>query len=93
MPASSSRLTSRSSDDEIGIREGQLLADARQRLIEAEARFDADDQQVERVGERQPDAMLTAAGLAREQHARKHVAERRRRQRRRAGSASRQAAS
>jgi len=32
--------------------------DARQRLIEAKSRFDADHQQIERVGQRQANAML-----------------------------------
>ena len=49
---------------QLGIGERQLLADALQRLVEAEARFDADDQQVEHVGERQPDAVRAALGHA-----------------------------
>ena len=36
----------------------QLRADAQQRLIEAEAGFDADDQQVQRVGQRELDPVL-----------------------------------
>ena len=75
MPARSSRLISRSSSDELGIGERQLRADALQRLVEAEARLDADDEQVEHVGERQPDAVRAALGDPRQHHARQDVAE------------------
>ena len=47
---------------QILVRERQLFADALQRLVEAEARFDADHEQVERVGQRQPDPMLPLLG-------------------------------
>ena len=60
---------------EIRIRERQLAADALQRLIEAEPGFDADDQQVERIGERQPDAVRAALGQPREHHAGQDVAD------------------
>ena len=60
LPARSSRLISRSSSAQIGVREGQLLADALNRLVEAEAGLDADDQQVERVGQAETDAVLPA---------------------------------
>ena len=70
LPARSSRLISFSSSAEIGIRESELGADAGHGLIEAEAGFDADDEQVERVGERQADAVRAALGQPREDHAR-----------------------
>ena len=57
------------------MRERQLLADALNRLIEAEAGLDADDEQVERVGQAQADAVLPLPGHAAEHHARQHVAD------------------
>ena len=75
LPARSSRLIRRSSSDRSGYGERQLLADALQRLVEAEARFDADDQQVERVGERQADAVRAPLRQARQHHAGQDVAE------------------
>ena len=59
------------------MRERELLADALNRLIEAEPGLDADDQQVERVGQPEADAVLPALGQAAEHHARQQVAERR----------------
>ena len=40
------------------MRERQLVADAQDRLIEAQAGLDADDHQVERVGQRELDLVL-----------------------------------
>ena len=51
LPARSSRLTSFSSSTGPG-RQRQLGADAHERLVEAETGFDADDEQVEGVGQR-----------------------------------------
>ena len=61
LPARSSRLISRSSSRQLGMRERQLVADALNRLVEAEAGFDADDQQVERVGQRRAGSGAGAA--------------------------------
>ena len=63
---------------ELRVRERELRADALNRLVEAEPRFDADDEQVERVGQRR-----AGSGAARrlairaEHHAGQEVAERR----------------
>ena len=67
---------------EIDVRELELLRDARHRLVESEARLDADDHQVERIGERQPDAVLALLRFAREDEAGNHVADAHRGQRR-----------
>ena len=75
LPARSSRLISRSSSDSSGYANCELGADALQRLVEAEARLDADDQQVEHVGERQADAVGALLRHARQHHARQDVAE------------------
>ena len=58
------------------MRELELVADALDRLVEAEPRFDADHEQIERVGQPEPDAMLAALRHASERHARQQVAER-----------------
>ena len=47
---------------QVGMREGELVADALNRLIEAEAGFDADHEQVERVGQAQADPVLPPLG-------------------------------
>ena len=60
---------------ELGIGERQLGADALQRLVEPEAGFDADHQQVEHVGERQADPVRPALGDPREHHPGQDVAE------------------
>ena len=57
------------------MRERQLVADAEQRLIETEPGFDADDEQVERVGQREPDAVLRRLRQPRKHHARQDVPE------------------
>ena len=43
------------------MRERQLVADALNRLVETETGLDADDEQVERVGQPEADAMLPAS--------------------------------
>ncbi len=58
------------------MREVELVADALNRLVEAEPRFDADHEQVERVGQPEPDPVLAPLGHAAERHARQQVAER-----------------
>ena len=58
---------------QIGMGEGELVADALNRLIEAEARFDADHEEIERIGQRQADAMLPPLRLAAQRHAREQV--------------------
>ena len=65
------------------MRERELLADPLNGLIETETCFDADDEQVEDVGETEPDAMLALLGQSAEHHARQHVAEAAARQRHR----------
>ena len=45
---------------QIRIREREFLSHAGERLVEAEAGLDAHDQQVQRIGQRQADAMLAA---------------------------------
>ena len=75
LPARSSRLISRSSSESSGYANASSCADALQRLVEAEARLDADDEQVEHVGERQADAMRAPLRQARQHHARQDVAE------------------
>ena len=50
---------------QIRVRERELLADALNRLIETEPRFDADHEQVERVGQPEPDAVLPPLGQPR----------------------------
>ena len=61
---------------EVRMRERQLFADALNRLIQAEPRFDADDQQIERVGQAEADAMLPPLRQPSERHRRQHVADR-----------------
>ena len=60
---------------QLGIGELELAADALQRLVEAEAGLDADDEEVEHVGERQADAVGAALGHPRQHHAGQDVAE------------------
>jgi len=55
------------------VREGQLLTHALQRLVEAEPGLDADDEQVEDVGQSETHAMLPALRQPREHHGRQHV--------------------
>ena len=57
------------------MRERELFADALNGLIEAQPRFDADDEQVEDVGETEPDAVLAALGEPSEHHRRQQVTE------------------
>ena len=66
---------SRSSSRERGVRERHLVGHALNRLIETEAGFDADDHQVERVGQAETDHVLTLLGDAARAHARQHVAD------------------
>ena len=72
---------------QILVRERQLLADALDRLVEAESGLDADDQQVERVGQRQPDPVLPALRHPAERHPGQQVSDRRGAERRGARSA------
>ena len=58
------------------MREVQLLADALNRLVEAEPGLDADDEQIERVGQAEADPVLPLLRQAGEHHARQQVAER-----------------
>ena len=57
------------------MREVELVGDALNRLIEAKPRFDADDEQVERVGQPQPDPLLAALRETPEAHARQQIRE------------------
>jgi hypothetical protein len=68
---------------QIGIGERQLLADAGEGLVEPETRFDADDEEVQRIRERQADLVGAPLGEAREHHPREDVAEADARQRQR----------
>ena len=52
------------------MRERQLLADPLNRLVEAEAGFDADHEQVERVGQAEAHPVLPPLGHPRQHHAR-----------------------
>ena len=52
----------------------KLVADALNRLIEAEARFNADDQQVERIGQRQANPVPPPVSDASEHHGGNDVA-------------------
>ena len=61
------------------MRDVQLVAGLHDRLVDAGARLDADDHQIERVRQPVPNLLLAQRGLPAEPHARQHVAERRRR--------------
>ena len=60
LPARSSRLISRSSSDSSGCANASSSPTRWMRLVEAQAGLDAHHQQVERVGQRQADAVLAA---------------------------------
>ena len=57
------------------MREHQLVADALHRLIEPEACFDAHDQQVEGIGQRQPNLVLPPLLEPRQNDVREQIAE------------------
>ena len=59
-----------SSSDERRVRHGQLLGRLRDALIETHAGFDADDQQVERIGKAVGDELLSLLRLPRQPEAR-----------------------
>ena len=56
---------------EIGVSVMEILADAHQRLIESQSRFDADDGQIEGVGQSEANAVLTIFDHALQHEARK----------------------
>ena len=57
------------------MREAEFVGHALNRLIEAEPRFDADDQQVERVGQSEADAVLPPLCEPLQHHAREEIPE------------------
>ena len=75
LPARISVVMIRSSSDERRVRHGQLLGRLHDGLIEAHAGLDADDQQVERIGQAVCDQLLSLLGLPRQPEARHHVAD------------------
>src|SRR5439155_24090582 len=62
----------------VRVGERELVADALNGLVEAEAGFNADDEKIERVRQRKTDAMLPLLRLPAEDHARQQVPEARR---------------
>ena len=69
--------TSRSSSDRSGWANDELVAHAQDRLIEAQAGLDADDHQVERVGQAELDLVLALLRQSRQHDAGQQVAEER----------------
>ena len=69
-PLPGAKLQSREADlfRQRGVRDGQFGPDAQQRLVESKPRFDADDKEIHRVGERQLDRVLTALRQPCEHH-------------------------
>ena len=70
-------LTRRSSLGQIGVGERQLVADAQNRLVQAQAGLDADHHQVEGVGQAELDLVLALLGHPGQDDAGQHVAEQR----------------
>ena len=58
---------------ELGMNDTQLIGDAEQSLVNAEADFDADDEEVEAIGKREAQTRLTSANFQSEPELREHV--------------------
>ncbi len=57
----------------VRVGELELATDPGERLVEAEACFDADDEQIEHIGERESDLVRAALRQARQDHSRQQV--------------------